>query len=243
MANEVMVIDSTKALTESKRGNYNLTSPLTGNTCELIRERDFMVIPGTKKPSLLKEGCEKIVNAYGLIQRYSIESKIEEAGDNPMFFYLVKCELVKVINPIEGKEIVLSTGYGSANSREKRNGFNSAYDAANNSIKMAVKRSLTSATIAIAGLSDLFSMDMENDAFIKTADDLKSNLGDDAPITPKQTKRIFAIAKQAGYSVEEAKTKFQAEGFTSTKDIKQKDYDKVCALFEKPKEEDKNETN
>lgn len=227
MGNELVM--ATKALSEQKRGNYVVTSPLTGNTCELKRDIDFMTIPGTKKPSLLKEGCEKIVNAYGLIQKYTIENKIEDYGENPFFFYVVKCELVKLIN--YEKEVVLSTGYGSSNTREKRNGFNSAYDAANSTLKMAVKRSLTSATIAIAGLSDLFSMDMENDSFMKTADDLKENQGVDAPITPKQMKRIFAIARSAGYSQEEAKTKIVALGFASTKSVTQKDYDRVCDAF------------
>ena len=234
MGNELVIME-TKAIAESKRGNYDLVSPLTGNKCTLVRNQDFMVIPGTKKPSILKEGCEKICNAYGLIQRYTTESAIEEGGDNPFFFYRIKCELVKIIDPLQGKEIVLSTGYGSANSREKRNGFNSAYDSANNCVKMAVKRSLTSATVAIAGLSDLFTMDMENENFLKQSDNLKNNEGDDAPITAKQVKRLFAIASQAGYSTEEAKAKFQAAGFTSTKEIKQADYDKACALFT-PKE-------
>ena len=225
---ELMILE-TKAIAESKRGNYDIVSPLTGKTCTLVRDRDFAVIPGTKKPSLLKEGCEKIVNAYGLIQKYSIETKIEETGDNPIFYYLVKCELVKLIN--YEKEVVLSTGYGSANTREKRNGFNSAYDSANNCVKMAVKRSLTSATIAIAGLSDLFSMDLENENFLKKSDKLKENEGDEAPISAKQVKRIFALAQEAGYSTEEAKNKFATMGYPSTRDIKVKDYDKVCALF------------
>ena len=228
MTNDLM-ISETKATAVAKRGNYVVTSPLTQNTCELVRDRDFMTIPGTKKPSLLKEGCEKIVNAYGLIQRYSIENKVEDYGENPFFFYVVKCELVKLIN--FEKEVVLSTGYGSSNTREKRNGFNSAYDAANSALKMAVKRSLTSATIAIAGLSDLFSMDMENDSFMKKSDDIKNAQSDDDPITAKHIKRLFAIAGQAGDSTEEAKEKFTAAGFTSTREIKQKDYDKACSLF------------
>ena len=233
MGNELM-INETKAIAESKRGNYTLTSPLTGVSCELIRNRDFMVIPKTKKPSLLKEGCEKIVNAYGLIQRYSIETKIEDAkGEAPFFYYLVKCELVKVIN--YEKEIVLSTGYGSANTAEKRNGFNGAFDSANNCVKMAVKRSLTSATIAIAGLSDLFSQDMENESFIASGKDIANNQGDDAPITAKQTQRIFALASTNGYSTEEAKNIIKGLGFESTKAITQGRYDEVCNAF-KPKE-------
>ena len=84
---------------------------------------------------------------YGLMQRYSIESKIEKQDDkSPFFFYTVKCELVKVAN---GIEYIFTSGFGSANTSEKRNGFNSAYDAANGTLKMAIKRSLVSAALCI----------------------------------------------------------------------------------------------
>lgn len=225
MASELAIYEQTQALIETKRANYIITSPITGAKCELKRNIDFAVIPKTKKPSLLKEGCEKICNAYGLIQRYSIETKIEETGDNPFFYYLVKCELVKLF---EGNEIVFSTGYGSANTGEKRNGFNSAYDAANNAVKMAVKRSLSSATIAIAGLSGMFSMDMENETFMNGYTEILSTQDEDATITAKQVKRLYALGNEAGLNAAELKNKLAAMGITSTKDIKQSEYEEVC---------------
>lgn len=247
MANEIEVyVEQTKALTEQKRGNYILTSPINGQQCELKRDKDFMVIKGTKKPSILKEGCEKICNMYGLIQRYELVTNINEYGDNPFFMYVVKCELVKLVSP--EKEVVFATAFGSANSKEKNNGFASAYDSANRGIKMACKRALSSAVVAIGGLSDLFTMDIENENFMNQAQVTIDSTNPDAPISAKQTKRIFALAADLGLNAEQAKNKLKAAGFNSTKDVKQKDYDAVCNLFmadsakEEPKAEPQKKT-
>ena len=231
MANEIEIfVEQTKALSEQKRGNYILTSPIDGKTCELKRDKDFMVIKGTRKPTILKEACEKICNMYGLIQRYEIVTNINEySGDNPFFMYVVKCSLVKLIAP--DREIVFSTGYGSANSKEKSNGFAGAFDSANRSLKMAVKRSLSSAVIAVAGLSDLFTMDVDNEDFMKGSQAIYDSTDENAPINAKQTKRIFAIAADAGMNAEQAKNKLQALGFSSTKEVTQGNYDYVCGVL------------
>jgi len=75
---------------------------------------------------------------YGLLQQFEIESKIEDPK-TPLFYYMVKCKLVKVVN---GIEYVFSSGYGSSNTNEKRNGRSSAFDSANATLKMAEKRAL-----------------------------------------------------------------------------------------------------
>lgn len=231
MGNEIELYGSTALAIAEKRGNYVVPAQLGGTEVTLIRDVDFGKIPKTKQPILYKAGAEKICTAYGVFQRYEIKSKIE-TQDPPSFTYLVKCSLIK-IQPQNGQEWVLSTGYGAGSTNEKRNGFNGAYDALNGTIKMAQKRALVAAAISLGGLSGMFTQDIENDNFMAKADDIKENGGDDAPITAKQVKRLFALATEAGFSVEEAKTKFQALGYASTKDILQKDYDKACALFSK----------
>ena len=92
---ELMVYEAHAALAEAKRTNYAITSPLTGQTAELKRDVDFGVIPKTKQPSLYKAGAEKIAMAYGLMQTFSVETKIEQTEGDPLFYYLVKCELKK----------------------------------------------------------------------------------------------------------------------------------------------------
>lgn len=228
MSNDIILQESYKAIVETKRMNYQVTAP-NGTTAVLKRDVDFGVIPKTKKPSLYKSGAEKICFAYGLMQRYHIESKIEQTTPEPFFFYTVRCDLVK-LNLQTGQEYVFTSGYGSANTKEKRNGFNGAFDAANSSLKMAAKRALTAAAISVCGGSDLFTMDIEDETVSKSFDEIKTTDNDDAPVTTKQIKRLYAIGNEAGRNVEQIKQLLASKGYTSTKDIKQKDYDEVCKM-------------
>lgn len=230
MNNEIQIYEGQKAVVAAKRMNYEISVP-GGNAMMLKRDVDFGVIPKTKKPSLYKAGAEKIAFAYGLMQRYSIESKIEEwIGDAPLFMYVVRCDLVKLLPT--GQEIIFTSGYGSANTREKRNGFNGAFDSANSTLKMAQKRALVSAAISICGGSDLFTQDIEDETFMtKNYEEMKATAEDDAPVTAKQIKRLYAIGAESGKNVEKVKQILTAKGYASSKDIKQKDYDAVCKLL------------
>ena len=237
MANDLELYTSSTALIKEVKGDYKImASALGGRDIVLKRDVHFMKIPKTKVPTLTKSGGEAICQAYGVFQRYAVTHR-EFINDpkNPVYIYEVRCDLVK-INPQTFEDVVVAQGFGSANTGESNNGFAGAYNSLNKVLKIAQKRAMVCAAVNLAGASDWFTQDLDNDNFISTADDLKDNLGEDAPITAKQTKRIFALAKDAGYSTEEAKTKFQAMGYTSTKDIKQKDYDAVCDLFKEKKE-------
>jgi len=231
---EVTLYGANGAIIEQKRNNYIVQGVLGGTPQTLVRDVDFGKIPKTKQPSLYKAGAEKICLAYGVFQRYDIESKIETLEPNPSFTYVIKCSLIK-INPVDGKEWVVATGFGAASTNEKRNGYNGAFDALNSTVKMAEKRSLVSAAISLGGISGAFTQDIEADNFMEQSNKLQQVEGDDAPINAKQTKRIFALAASNGYSTEEAKNKLKGAGFASTKDVKVKDYDRVCALFEEKK--------
>ena len=227
MSNELTLYEGQKAIVAPKRMNYEISVP-GGVPQTLKRDVDFGVIPKTKKPSLYKSGAEKICFAYGLMQRYHIESKIEQTEPSPFFFYTVRCDLVKLLPT--GQEIVFTSSYGSANTSEKRNGFNGAYDAANSTLKMAQKRALTSAAISICGGSDLFTMDIEDETTMKNYEEIKATSNDESPIITKQIKRLYAIGNEAGRTVDDIKTFLASKGYTSSKDIKQKDYDEVCKL-------------
>ena len=227
--NDVVVYErAEQAVIEPKRGNYTMTLP-GGAPVTLKRDVDFGVIPKTKIPSLYKAGAEKVCMAYGLMKRFTVESAIEQGGKEPFFFYRVRCDLYKCDS--EGEEHLVSNGHGSGNSAEKRNGFNSPFDAANGSLKMAEKRALVAAAISLANISDIFSQDQENETFMAKAQELADTVSEDAPITTKQMRRIYALAADKGFSANEAKNKIIAAGYASTKDIKQKDYERVCKLF------------
>lgn len=234
MEQQVTIYEPQKAVAVAHRGNYLVN--IGNRDLELKRGVDFDN-PDTRngkkafnQPILLKAGAEKLAFGFGLCQRYTIESKIEQHDENGTFFYyLVRCDLVK---PNEWGETVLSNSYGSANTAEKRNGFNSAADAANSTLKMAQKRALVGAALAISGLSDMFTQDIENETFMKSADDIVKETPE-SPVTTKQIRRLYAIASEHGMNQQQAKQKLAAMGYTSTKDIKQKDYDAVCDALAK----------
>lgn len=229
MSNEITIIEGTQAIVATKRMNYEITVP-GRPPIELKRGVDFDKVGKAKSVSLLKPGAERIIAAYGLMQRYHIESKIEQTEPEPFFFYSVRCDLAK-LNVQNGQEYVFTSGYGSANTKEKRNGFNGAYDAANSTLKMACKRAMVAAAINIAGLSGAFTQDIEDENFVtKNFEEIKATSDDNAPITSKQIKRLYAIGNEAGKTVEELKQFLASKGYTSSKDIKQKDYDEVCKL-------------
>lgn len=77
---------------------------------------DYGSVPGTDKPTLLKPGAERLCSAFSLDPRFETITAIERwDGDEPLFFYRIRCSLVHIES---GREI--ATGIGSCNSREAR---------------------------------------------------------------------------------------------------------------------------
>ena len=227
MSEELMIYEAERAIATPRGKNYEVT--LHGSlVATLKRGVDFGVIPKTKQPTLYKSGAEKVVMGYGLLQHYDLSTEVYGTADAPVFKYVGKCSLVKVAN---GVEFVFTTGYGSANTSEKRNGFNGVWDADNSAVKMAQKRALVAAAISISGLSDAFTQDMENENFMANANALIDTDKPDAPVSTAQIRRLYAIGGEAGMTAAECKQRLAALGYTSTKDIKQKDYETVCAAL------------
>lgn len=231
MAENLIIYEAEPALLTPKGRNYKLN---IGNTQTILkRDIDFGIIPGTQRPSLYKSGAEAIAMGYGLLQHYELVSSIENwDGEVPFFMYTVKCSLCKVV---DGKEYVFSSAYGSANTKEKRNGRNDAFNASNSTLKMAQKRALTSAAIAVSGLSSAFTMDIEDSGFNRSVENMTyDTTNPDDKITTPMAKRLFAIAKTYGMSNVELKAWLKDKfGLESTKDITQKQYDDVVAELQK----------
>ena len=229
MNETLTVYEGRGAVSKPKGQNYVVSDPYSTSQVDLKRDVDFGVVPGTKQPSLYKSGAQKIANCFGLLQHFVVESAIEKVDDSPIFFYRVRCDLVKIAQ--DGTEYVFTSGHGSANTSERRNGRNSPFDSANATLKMAEKRSLVAAALSISGLSDMFTQDMENETFMDAANTLvKADPND--PISNNQIKRLYAIAANIGLNAQQAKAVLKENGYNSTKEIKQGDYDKVCALFQ-----------
>lgn len=232
---ELAIYEGQMAIAKTSGTGYKIESPLTGHTVKLERDVDFGVVPGTKSPSLFKSGAEKVAMAYGLMQHFTVESAMEVIDPEPFFYYRVRCDLVKVAN--NGVEYIFCSGEGSANTKEKRCGRGNAYDGANSTLKMAQKRALVQAALAVSGLSSMFTQDMENDNFMNNynelAESMKSGL-----ITKPQGRRLFAIGASVGLNAKEVKEFLASQGITNPSEILQTDYDKIVELLQKKGEKD-----
>lgn len=220
-------------VTVPRSGNYTICAP-DGAPATLKRGIDFGMIRKkngeamTKHPTLFKSGAEKVAVAYGLCQRYTMESKIEDPA-NAFFFYAVRCDLVKIVN---GTEYVITSSYGSANTREGRTGSQSCYDGANSALKMAQKRALVSAALSLGCMSDSFTQDIESDT--EDASVYFNDKGPNAPITSKQVSFFYAAAGRHGLTKQDAKAFLGKHGYQSAKDIKSGDFDQLLEDLDAP---------
>ena len=235
MSEELMIISAQlPATVKQVRGNYQLSIP-NGNLATLERNIDFGN-PVTKsgknafpQPILFKGGAERIIKEYKVFPHYELETSIEDI-ETGFFMYRFRCDL-RAYNPANGELIVVQEGVGSANTRESKTGNQSGFDGANSALKNARKRSMVDAAISLAGLSSIFTQDIENESYMNGATEITSAKDDD-PITAKQRQRIFAVASAHGMTTEQTRVWLKAEGFASTKDILQKNYDELCTKLE-----------
>lgn len=228
MENAIAIRDFASAVSV-KTNKENYVVSIGDKRLQLVRDQDFGVIQGTKKPSLYKSGAERIVMTLGLSQHFIVEKAIEEyTGDVPFFFYRFKCVLY--YTTADGREVTVTEGVGSANSMEKSCGRANPMDTANARLKMAKKRSLVDACLTVGQLSSMFSQDMENEDFanaeIKVVDE-------NAVISQKQARMLFARAGKLGVDKAKCSEIIAKYGYASSKDIKDKDFDKILDDVEK----------
>ena len=238
MSNELMVVqtEALPAVAKARGSAYVVTSPLTNQEVTLSRNVDFGVVPRTKKPSLYKSGAEKIIMTYGLMCRYTIESRIEQldAKGNGFFYYNVKCSLMKGFTLSDGsyKEVEYANGFGSANTNESRNGMNSAFNSANATLKMAQKRAMVQAALAVSGLSSMFTMDMEDETQGITMQDMMQQKPGDI-INSQQRARMGNVAAMAGMSPQELGKWLSAEGYPKSSQITVQQFEEIVERLKK----------
>lgn len=216
---------------EKRTGNYLVSVP--GCTpAKLTRDVDFGMIRKkngdamSKTPTLFKSGAEKVAVAYGLCQRYCMESKVEDP-ENGFFFYAIRCDLVKIV---DGKEYVITSAYGSGNTRESRTGSQSPYDGANSALKMAQKRALVSAALSLGCLSDAFTQDIESS--VEDSGAYFNDKNPEKPISAQQVKFFYAAAARHGLTKNDAKALLGKFQYNSAKEIKTGDFDEILKELE-----------
>lgn len=220
MGNEIIVYDVKKPEISVYRNNY--TVKFGDREFELKRDVDFGKVPKAKTPSLWKAGAEKILMGYGLYYDVILNDSHKDFH-NGIFYY----EFIARAFDKEGR--IVRTGVGCCTTQESSFGSSSGYNSANSAIKKAKKRAVVDLALTLGSLSDMFTQDMDDDNNEQRATQI---LRDDDAITPKQSKRLFAIAATREITAEQAKTLLASWGFASTRDIKQKDYDDICKKFE-----------
>lgn len=120
----------------------------------LKKDKDYGIIPGCSKPTLLKPGAEKILMLMGLQSTYEILDSTRDWKEG-FFQYQVRCTLEK-------GGIVITQGLGCCNSREKKYVKLDPYTIDNTILKMAKKRSQVDACLTVASLSEIFTQDVED---------------------------------------------------------------------------------
>lgn len=202
---------------QASRGNYKLH--ICGRELMLRRDQDFGKIPGTKTPSLYKAGAEKIVWTYGITTKYVLEHAIEQI-ETGFFFYRFRCELWK-------GDMLITMGYGSSNSKEKKTGNASGFDVANTCLKIAKKRALVDGAILIGQLSGMFTQDIENESFMGASSALYGSKDPKSPITTAQVTYLHSVCTRHGMTKGEAKAFLAQRGYKSAREVLSGDFDRL----------------
>jgi hypothetical protein len=122
---------------------------------QMVKDVDYGIIPGTKKPTLLKPGAEKLSRLFSLRPSYELIHFVTDF-ERPLFHYHYRCTLVR-----SGE--MVGQGDGCCNSKEKK--YDSQkyqiYDLTNTICKMAQKRALIAAVLSSCAASQFFTQDLE----------------------------------------------------------------------------------
>ncbi len=223
MPNNVSIIDSVN-LNEISNKMTRISQFQTLVQKTLKQNHDFGIVPGTKKPTLLKPGGEKILMLLGLRSEFEIVDSTRDF-ENGFFQYQVKCKLYKDYT-------LITEGLGSCNTKESKFKKQDPFTIDNTILKMAKKRALIDATLLVSSLSDIFTQDMEDmDLQGTSVEESSKQVYTDTSgnISKAQAKRMFAIADG---NTELVKDILRKHGYTSSEEVKKTDYNKICEEIE-----------
>ncbi len=158
----------------------------------LVEGRDFgsIMIKGQRsKPSLLKPGAEKIAGMLGLTPRFPNLCNYEDAvlDGKTLTYIILKCELHNQIGEVIGE------GVGARSIETQDNGD------LNKSLKMASKSAMIDATLRCAGISEIFTQDIEerpvyrSDSFDSSQQIHPAKSGDDELASEKQVSAVRGL--------------------------------------------------
>jgi hypothetical protein len=134
------------------RRHTNRLSLLKWIKTNLVEGTDFGIIPtkkGAGKNTMFKSGAEKICVLLGLVQTFPAFHDYEQAAltNQKLELIILRCEL------LNEQGVIVATGIGA---RALKDDFGNV----NKSLKMAAKSAAILATLSVAGLSEVFTVDM-----------------------------------------------------------------------------------
>lgn len=171
--------------------------------CQRILQKDvdFGVIPGTRKPTLLKPGAEKLCQLFSLRPKLELISSVQDwtgqqhGLDFPLFSFHYRVSLYRCGELLAEGEGVCS----SAEYKYRKQGQQGIYNSVNTICKMAQKRALVAAVLVACGASEFFTQDME---------DFEASLTNN-PRDDQQRKdaiaKVYALKDRLGWTNEEAR--------------------------------------
>lgn len=166
-----------------------LDKVMVGPTPENPEGIHYGIVPGTKKPTLLQPGAEKICTTFRLAPKYVVEDLSEP--HNNFYRYRVACSLYTIRDGLfvgsacgeastaeekyTWQKAICVEQWEDAEPTRRRKKFNddgtfiqqvarNAADLANTVLKMACKRSFVSATRGATAASDLLEVDLDEEA-------------------------------------------------------------------------------
>lgn len=164
----------------------------------MVEGRDYGVIEGFQKPTLLKPGAEKLCDIFGFSKHVNIINRIEN-WDKGIFAYEVKVTLVSKETGFMEVE-----GIGACNNKEKAFVEQDPFSLVNTLLKMAKERALIDAALTATRASGIFTQDIED--FPKHLSKIKEG---DEPATGKQLQMIFRTVSELNMRPEVAKEMMQ----------------------------------
>lgn len=199
---------------------------------EFTQNHDYGIIPGTKKPTLLKPGAEKILMLLGLTSEFEIIDSTRDF-ESGFFQYQVKCTL-------KNAGMIITEGFGSANTKEAKYIKSDAFTLDNVVLKMAKKRALVDGALLVGSLSDIFTQDIEDITLDgdKASTQQKVYTDNDGTISQAQAKRMYALADGDKDIINEV---MKGYSYKNSLEIKKVDYKNICESIEalvKMKEEE-----
>lgn len=267
MSEEITVVNSTELIKLANDNALVERSESFNNFKEFLRNElkdgiDYGLIPSTNKPCLFKAGGEKIQMLMGLTPIYKLLNR-EFVANQPIKSKVYnnttkKYEIEETIRNYYCWEwacelwyggVKVAEGVGTANSEEAKwvsQYRNSTPDSlANTIMKMSKKRAFMDAIIAVSGVSDMFTQDLEDDETIQKMKVDKTTKVD--KLTKDNIKTIYATLG----ALELVKTDLDRilfdMGYVNIKDCKASDCNtillKLKELAKERKEEQVNGNN